>query len=296
MLPASAPPAPRSDRAFDASDTAWERAPTPTLTVNDVELHHEVRGDGPPVLLVMGATGVGAHFAQIARLLADEFTVVTYDRRGNGRSPPPAGWSETSTEEQADDAAALLAALGLSPAAVFGTSTGAVFTLCMLVRHPEAVRGAILHEPGLFELFDDPDGTRQVVKDLVAKGMQEGKLPGAMEQFWRFVAGDASWEGLEPGLRGQMLDSAGTYFGMERGRFDAYVPPDDVLAAIAAPVAVMAGERTRPVFVQASRRLAERLGVEVMRVPGAHAAYLDHAPELAEAMRPFLREVGHRPA
>jgi pimeloyl-ACP methyl ester carboxylesterase len=118
---------------------------------------------------------------------------------------------------------------------VFGTSAGAVFVLGMLVRHPDAVRGAILHEPALFALFDDPDGTRAVVKELVAKGMQEGGLLGALEQFWRFVAGDASWEGLEPGLREQMLASADTYFGLKRGRFDAYVPPADVLAAIAAP-------------------------------------------------------------
>ena len=71
------------------------------------------------------------------------------------------------------------------------------------------------------------------------------------------------------------------------------MPPDDVLAAIGVPVAVMAGESTNPVFVQASRRLAERLGVGVTRVTGAHAADLDHAPELAQALRPFLREVGH---
>jgi pimeloyl-ACP methyl ester carboxylesterase len=243
--------------------------------------------------MIMGATGVGAHFDQVARLLADEFTVVTYDRRGNGRSPRPAGWKETSPEEQADDAAALLEVLDLSPAAVFGTSTGAVFALCLLVRHPAVVRGAILHEPGLFVLFDDPDGTRDVVRQLVAGGMREGGLPGALEQFWRFVAGDASWEGLEPGLREQMVDSAETYFTLERGRFDAYLPADEVLAAIDVPVAVLAGESTRPVFAQASRRLAERLGVEVTRVAGAHAAYLDHAPELAEASRPFLREVSH---
>jgi pimeloyl-ACP methyl ester carboxylesterase len=108
----------------------------PTVAVNGAELHHEVRGNGPPVLLIMGATGDGGHFDQLARLLADEFTVVSYDRRGNGRSPRPPGWVTTSPEEQADDAAALLGALGLAPAAVFGTSSGANFALALTIRHP----------------------------------------------------------------------------------------------------------------------------------------------------------------
>lgn len=90
------------------------------LNVNGIELHHEVRGAGPPILLIMGATGDGGHFERLAELLADEFTVVTYDRRGNGRSPRPQGWSQTSAEEQADDAAELIRALGLAPAAAFG--------------------------------------------------------------------------------------------------------------------------------------------------------------------------------
>ena len=121
----------------------------PRMSVNGAELYYEIRGAGPPVLLIMGATGDGGHFDELAELLADEFTVITYDRRGNGRSPVPAGWRTTSAEEQADDAAALLDALATGPAAVFGTSSGGTFALCLLVRHPEIVRGAILHEPGL---------------------------------------------------------------------------------------------------------------------------------------------------
>jgi pimeloyl-ACP methyl ester carboxylesterase len=77
----------------------------PTVTVNGTELYHEVRGTGTPVLLIMGATGDGGHFDTVADVLADEFTVITSDRRGNGRSPVPAGWRTTSPEEQADDAA-----------------------------------------------------------------------------------------------------------------------------------------------------------------------------------------------
>jgi pimeloyl-ACP methyl ester carboxylesterase len=122
----------------------------PRLRANGTELYYEVRGTGPTVLLIMGATGDAGHFEAFAGHLADEFFVVTYDRRGYGRSPAPPGWRTTSPEEQADDAAALLAALGGPPAAVFGTSSGANFALCLLVRHPAAVSGAILHEPALF--------------------------------------------------------------------------------------------------------------------------------------------------
>src|SRR3954447_14877381 len=70
----------------------------PTVTANGTELYYETRGDGPPVLLIMGATGDGGHFDALADLLADEFTVISYDRRGNGRSPVPTGWTTTSPE------------------------------------------------------------------------------------------------------------------------------------------------------------------------------------------------------
>jgi pimeloyl-ACP methyl ester carboxylesterase len=55
----------------------------------------------PAVLLIMGASGDGGHFHGLVQLLADEYTVVTYDRRGNGRSPRPPGWNTTSNDEQA---------------------------------------------------------------------------------------------------------------------------------------------------------------------------------------------------
>jgi pimeloyl-ACP methyl ester carboxylesterase len=41
-------------------------------------------------------TGDADHFETLADLLADEFTIVSYDRRGNGRSRRPAGWAMTS--------------------------------------------------------------------------------------------------------------------------------------------------------------------------------------------------------
>jgi pimeloyl-ACP methyl ester carboxylesterase len=261
------------------------------LTVTGAELHYEVRGGGPPALFIMGTSGDGGHFDKVADLLADEFTVVTYDRRGNGRSPRPSGWNTTSPEEQADDAAALLDALGLAPAAVFGTSRGAVVALELSIRHHDAVRGVILHEPALYALVDDPAELRRTVTALIERGMASGGARAAIERFWRFVAGDANWENLKASLRERMLASAETDLEVERGRFEGYLPDDDTLGAIAAPVQVLISEESHPFFAQAARRLAERLRVDVGWTPGTHTPYLDRPQELVQTIRPFFQKI-----
>ena len=265
----------------------------PTLTVNGAELYYEVRGAGPPVLLIMGATGDGGHFDALADLLADEFTVITYDRRGNGRSPFPPGWQTTSPEEQADDAAALLDELEVGPAAVFGTSSGGNFALCLLVHHPTQVRGAILHEPGLYALVDF-DAVRAPLRALIQEAVERGGPPAAVEAFWRYVAGDDGWTRLPPMLRERLRATASTLFGVELGTYELYMPDEETLAAIPAPVSLLISEDGFPFSPDITRRFGKRLGVEVATTPGTHAAYHDHPDELAETVRPFLREVSMR--
>jgi pimeloyl-ACP methyl ester carboxylesterase len=63
------------------------------------------------------------------------------------------------------------------------------------------------------------------------------------------------------------------------------------LAAIAVPVMVLVSGQTHTVYGQAAGRLAQRLGAEVTHTPGTHMAYHDHPHELAETIRPFLRQL-----
>jgi pimeloyl-ACP methyl ester carboxylesterase len=267
----------------------------PTVTVNGTELYHEVRGSGPAVLLIIGATGDGGHFDAVADLLADEFTVISYDRRGNGRSPVPAGWRTTSPQEQADDAAALLDALAVGPVAVFGTSSGANFALCLLIRHSRAVRGAMLHEPALYALVDDFDAIRAPVRELVQAAIQAGGPPAAVERFWRYMAGDGGWNRLPPALRERLRSNADTVFRIELGTYERYMPDQQILAGITAPVRLLVSVDGLPVFAEIADGLAQRLNVDVATTPGRHDAYHAYPCELAEAMRPFLREVSASP-
>ena len=106
---------------------------TGVVEVNGATLYYEKQGTGPSILLIAGSTGDAGNFSRSADLLADEFTVVVYDRRGNSRSPRPPGWTATSVAEQADDAAGLIQAIALTPAVVFGASAGGPIALDVML-------------------------------------------------------------------------------------------------------------------------------------------------------------------
>jgi pimeloyl-ACP methyl ester carboxylesterase len=263
------------------------------LEVNGAKIYHEVRGSGPSVLFVAGATGDGGHFERVAEILSDEFTVVTYDRRGNSRSPRPDGWESTSTEEHSEDAAELIEALGIAPVAIFGSSAGAIIGLDLAIRHPELVRDAILHEPPMTAGMANPEEVMVAIQQVVEGGMQRGGLSGGVEAFCRFVDGDEAFENLDPQLRERMLGNGETCLVTEMPVFPAYGPDEATLAAVEVPVRVMVGPDSA--LGEPAGWLAGQLGVELGILPGGHTPYFDRPQEMAEALRPMLREMSKQP-
>lgn len=263
-----------------------------TVRVNGTELYYELRGSGPSVLFIQGATGDGGTFDRVADLLADEFSVVTYDRRGNSRSPRPAGWNKTSMDEQADDAAGLVQALGLGPAAVFGTSGGAVILLNLLLRHPEVLRGAIIHEPPMVPVLSNAQEVGAELQSMTEESLASLGPRGTMEMFLRQNAGDENFENLAPELRERMLGNAEVFFFAELEGFVSYVPDARALAEVKVPLQVVAGADNRGVYYhEASEWVAKQLGTDLQEISGRHAPYLDRPSEMPEAIRPFLRQV-----
>ena len=275
---------------MDTRTSAKQTVTTATGRVNGADLYHEIRGSGPPILFIMGATGDGGAFERVAEQLADDFTVVTYHRRGNSFSPRPDGWTSTSIDEQADDAAALLRTLGLAPAVVFGTSMGAVILLNMMQRHPDTLRGAIVHEAPLPHVL--PNGAEIAVglKSMVEEGLATVGPRGTMERFVRMVAGDANYENLDPALRERMLGNAEVFFFTELPAAVSYRHDGDALAGCAVPALVAAGIDSRgSYFHESSTWLATQLGIPLQEILGAHTPYLDHPDELASVIRAFAQ-------
>ncbi len=102
-----------------------------------VSLYYEIEGQGPPLMLIAGTASDSASWAPLVAALSSRFTLVRPDNRSTGRTRPTE--APLSVELWAEDALALLAELGLGPAAVVGHSLGGLIALQMAAKAPSQV-------------------------------------------------------------------------------------------------------------------------------------------------------------
>src|SRR3954447_17343430 len=118
------------------------------------DIYYEMRGYGTPLLMISGGGGDAGFFSQVADRLADEYKVITYDRRGNSRSSRNRP-QNFEISQQSRDAVAVLRAVGETAAFVFGNSGGAVIALDMAKTQRQAVIAAVVHEPPVVCVLPD---------------------------------------------------------------------------------------------------------------------------------------------
>lgn len=248
-------------------------------------IHYEIRGEGPPVLFVSGAFGDAGGWQTVGELLAESYTVISYDRRGNSRSPSPAGWSVTSLDEQADDAAGLLEFLETGPTAIWANSLGGAIGLTAALRRPDLVTLAVLHEPFLASLLAEPTTATGPIIEATAPFLATDDLVGAAAALMRLVCGSDTYEALPVPVRDRMLGNAQTLFGLEIPGLSEF-PVADITPAI--PVTIAAGAESPSFLTAGAHRLAELLSVDVREIPGAHVPQITHPEAVADTLRTVI--------
>jgi pimeloyl-ACP methyl ester carboxylesterase len=153
-----------------------------------VALAYEIDGAGTPVLLIHDIAS-----DRFGLPLVDGARSIRYDRRGYGGSGAPEPYVGTTVMEQAEDAAALLGALGVSAAVVAGIGFGALIALDLAVRHGDLVRALVAADPPLYafvpEANEELAEQRRVLQDSMATGG-----PDAAVEAW--LAGRADPDAL----------------------------------------------------------------------------------------------------
>ncbi len=269
-----------------------------TLAVPGASLYYEVRGSGHVLLMICGGIYDAAALAPLADLLSDQWTVVTYDRRGNSRSPITDGPPDQPVDVHVDDAHRLLAAIGDErPAAVFGNSSGAQIALGLTAQHPDQVRIVVAHEPPVFGLLDDAPHWQAVLDDVAAVCATEG--PGAaMAVFTEALGGGEEPQGppedveLPPQVAEMLARfEVNTAYFVEHevpvfGRWlpDLAALRNDGVRVVPAVGADSVGEPPH----RAGQAVADRLGVDALVLPGGHGGFGTHTARYAEVLRQVL--------
>jgi len=111
-------------------------------TINGINIHHDVHGDGPPIVFVHGLGATSNVWHGQRTTFSKNYRVITYDRSGSGRSQR--GPESYSIDFWTDELAGLLDHLAVPSAVVVGHSLGSMVAQRFAGTHPDRTRALIL--------------------------------------------------------------------------------------------------------------------------------------------------------
>lgn len=114
----------------------------PDVVANGITIHYEERGEGDPLILIMGLGADNTLWEDHVKEYEQHFRCILMDNRGAGESDKPDG--PYSTKTMADDTAGLMDALGIDKAHVAGISMGGAIAQELALNHPDKVRTLVL--------------------------------------------------------------------------------------------------------------------------------------------------------
>lgn len=264
------------------------------------ELHYDVRGSGPVLLIVPGGAGHPMGFGPLTDALADRFTVVTYDPLGlaHGRLGEPV--ADQRVEEWSDGASRVLEKVlpeGES-AYVLGTSSGGIAMLDLLARHPQRLRHVVAHEPPCVGVL--PDGARQqAMFQEVYDTCRTAGLQAAAARLGAELAGrepDESPSGQPLSPDEELRNPMALFLVHVLRQFSSYAPDTKALAASSARLTLAAGSDSRGRLLHRTARfLSEHCGSRFVEFPGGHVGVAEHPLAFAELLAGTLLGGGGTP-
>ena len=256
-----------------------------------VTLDYELRGQGPPLLMINGFRRSRAVWLEpLLQALERDFQLVLFDNRGTGHSDqPPGGYS---MEAFADDCAGLLAALRIPRAHVFGTSMGGMIAQRLATRHPQRVHGLALGCTNAGKGSVPPERRIGELLRMVPNAQMDAReVAHRQEEAYVVDAFRAANRPLLDQLF-EVVNANPTPLHAVKGHLaaiDAFDAWGD-LGGIRAPTLVITGAEDRLIPAENSRRIAAGIaGAQLKLLPdSAHFFWIEKPRETAQALSAFF--------
>jgi len=225
----------------------------PEARVDGIRLYYEERGTGAPIACIHGSGSSAVLWEESAARLGELGRTITYDRRGYSRSERPDPFERTTVAENAEDAAALLDALGAAPAVVIGRSYGGEVALDLARKHPEHVRALVLLEGAPLSLA--PGGAEW--ETLLNLRLQQAAATAGVDAVGRAlideVLGEEAWPAFPEEIR-RLFTANGPAILAETHGTQPTSAAD--WATVAHPTLLVAATDSLPLFRAATEALA----------------------------------------
>ncbi len=143
-----------------------------TVSINDIELHYEIRGGGEPLMLLHGFTGAGSDWRHVFDLdeLAKSYRLIIPDLRGHGGSTNPSG--DFTHRQSALDIFALLDHLKIGKFKAIGLSGGGNTFLHMAMQQPSRIEAMVI----ISATTHFPDQARAIMQHFSFEGLPAEEL------------------------------------------------------------------------------------------------------------------------
>lgn len=253
-----------------------------TRAQDGTPLAYQVGGEGRPLVLLAGQANNHHWWDGVREDFEHAHRTITLDYRGTGASGKPD--EPYSTTGFAEDVIAVLDALGIDSADVYGTSMGGRTAQWVAINHPTRVRRLVLGctSPGGPHAVERDAAVRRALAQPDPRAVGEALLELMYSPEWlashdgpRTVLGDRD---MPPHARRHHLAASNGHNAWER------------LSEIRARTLILHGADDRMTPASNAELLAEAIpDAEVHVLPGLrHAYFQEHRPVASKLVRDFL--------
>jgi 3-oxoadipate enol-lactonase len=248
-------------------------------------IYWEEEGHGVPVLLIMGLGWASYLWHRTKPLVAKQYSAITLDNRGVGRSDVPAGPYPISL--MASDAVAVLDAAGVDSAHVIGMSMGGMIAQEFALQYPKRVLSLILGctaSGGPHAVQAQPE----VLQILTRRSMDPEEAARAINPFIYDANTPLKRIDEDMKIRMQWIPTVDGYMAQLHGiiAWEAY----SRISQITAPTLLIHGESDRLIPSANAKLIAERIpGAKLVMIPHASHIFATDQPDVAhQAIFEFL--------